>query len=101
MSTPIPDPVTSVEPEVKPAAIVDNVNDHTPDPKTPPVVDHVPDPPRPDVEGLTELRGVVEGLANTVASLTELVVGKTKDESPASVPWISKGPAIKHAWDED
>ena len=93
MSTPT-GPVTTVVPEVKPDHVVENVNDHTPDPETPPIVEHIPDPPRPDTDGLAELRNVVGTLATSVASLTELVTKNNKDESPNNVPWTHRGHAV-------
>ncbi len=83
-----------------PAKATEEVNQHTPDPETPPVVEKVPDPPRPDTEGIEGLRDMVGKLATSVATLTELVTSSHKDESPAKVPWIAKGPAIHHAWDD-
>ena len=77
----------------------DKVDAHTPDPQTPPVVEHVADPPRPDHEGLSQLQETVTGLATAVATLTEtvtnLVTGKGKDESPAPRPWTHRGSPAK------
>lgn len=83
--------VEAVEPEVRPAAVVDNVNDHTPDP--PPVAPSVPTPPRADREGLEELRETVASLATAVATLTDLVMAKAvgSDAGPRNVPWTHKG----------
>jgi hypothetical protein len=79
---------------------VDDVNDHTPDPETPAVAEKLPDPPEP-VEGIAELRTLVEGLATTVATLTGLVTDKVvdreRDTSPQSLPWTHLG---GHAKDE-
>jgi hypothetical protein len=90
--------VTAVDPGVKPAAVVDNVNDHTPDPETPKAVEHVPDPPRSDKEGLSELSEITERLAATVTVLTETVTvlaqavtGTAHDESPAKGAWYARG----------
>lgn len=81
-----------------PGNAVDAVNDHTPDPETPPVVDAVPDPPMPQ-DGIAELREVVAGLAATVATLTDLVTDKERDASPASLPWTHRGG--HHAGDDE
>jgi hypothetical protein len=78
-----------------PANATDAVNDHTPDPETPPVVEHVPDPPRPDEGGLAQLSATVAGIATAVAALTEtvtnMVAGKVNDASPARRPWTHIG----------
>jgi len=91
-------PVTAVVPEVKPAAVVDNANDHTPEPETPPVVDDAPDPPRSDKEGMTELREIAANLAETVATLTGAVaqfadslLDAHRDDSPTALPWTHRG----------
>jgi len=90
--------VSVVDPEVKPSAIVDNANDHTPDPATPPVVDETPDPPRSDKEGMSELREIAASFAATAATLTGAIaqladnmLDSRKDASPASVPWTHRG----------
>lgn len=92
--------VSAVVPEVKdaPAHVVTEVNEHTPDPVTPPVVDQLPDPPAP-ADGLAELKEVVTGLATAVASLTELVIKANKDESPTKGPWTHRGRPM-HEGDE-
>lgn len=90
---------SAVVPEVEPAKIVDNTNDHTPEPVTPPVVEKVPDPPTPQGDGMDELRTIVTQLGNTVATLTELVTqALPKDATPHSVPWTHKG---SHRKDDD
>ena|ERR1035437_5091436 len=93
--------VTAVDPEVKeaPAKVVEEANDHTPDPQTPPVVEKLPEPPHGE-DGLGELRSMVEGLANSVTALTELVT-KNTDESTQSIPWTARGGSGKKSWDED
>ena len=96
MADPITPVVSAVEPDVKPSAITDNVNAHTPDPATPPVVDDIPDPPRPDTDGLAELRTIVERLATTVTTLSEAVLAKTPDESPTARPWTHRGGHLPH-----
>ena len=78
-----------------PAIVVDDVNDHTPDPATPPVVESLPDPPAP-VDGLAELRDIVGKLAVSVSVLSEAVIGKHADESPTRVPWTHKGGHLPH-----
>jgi len=101
MSTPITEPVTAVVPETKgaPEGVVTEVNEHTPDPATPPVVDKAPDPPRPDHEGIAQLQMTVTGLATAVATLTEtvtgLVTGSRHDASPAKRPWTHIGSPVK------
>lgn len=84
-------PPSAVAPDVKPPAVVDNVNDRTPDPQTPPLVDQAPEPPRPDTDGLSELRSLVENLATTVTVLTDKVTSLVRDEAPRNVPWTHKG----------
>lgn len=95
MSTPTPDPVGTVVPDASPTAAAANatekVNEHTPDPETPPVVDEVPDPPRPDKGGIDALTEMVTKLAGEVAILTDAVLGRGEDASPAHVPWTHRG----------
>ena len=90
--------VSTVEPEVKPSAIVNNANDHTPEPVTPPVVDETPEPPRSDKEGMAELREVTATLATAAATLTGAIaqladnmLDQHKDASPTSLPWTHRG----------
>lgn len=87
--------VEAVEPGIKPANIVDNVNDKTPDPETPPVVEEVPDPPRPDHGGIDALQQEVKALGTAVGSLTELVTSTVaaRDATPARLPWTHRGKA--------
>ena len=97
------DPVDVVTPEVGEgeSGIVEKANEHTPEPKAPPVVEKLPDPPRGDVEGMKELSELVHGLATTVENLTGLVMAKNPDESVGSVPWTARGGSGKKSWDED
>ena len=78
-----------------PANMTQAVDDHTPDPQTPPVVEKVPDPPRPDEGGLAQLSETVAGIATAVTALTEtvtnMVAGKVNDASPARRPWTHIG----------
>jgi len=94
-TNPAPTVVSAVEPEVKPPAVVDNVNDHTPDPPEPPVVDKAPDPPKPDEDGLSELREMVTGLATTVSTLVDAVNGMRPDATPRKVPWTHRGGPVR------
>jgi len=95
--------VGTVVPGAQDAAsnIVDDVNDHTPDPETPAAAERLPDTPAP-VEGIAELRAMIEGLATTVTALTSLVTDKVtdneRDSSPQSVPWTHLG---GHARDDE
>lgn len=91
----LPTGTDAVAPDVKPAAVVDNVNDHTPEPTTPPVVDQTPEPPRPDTDGLTELRELVTNLATTVTALTDKVTSLVQDEGPRQRPWTHKGGPVR------
>lgn len=94
-TNPVPTVVSAVDPDVKLDAVVDNVNDHTPDPPEPPAVEHAPEPPKADEDGLSELREMVAGLATTVSALTEAVNGMNKDEQPAKVPWTHRGGPVR------
>jgi hypothetical protein len=87
-----------------PAIVVEDVNHHTPDPVTPPVVEAVPEPPTPQDGGIAELRDIVATLATSVTNLTETVAGLAsgkigRDESPAKGPWTHLGHAM-HSNDE-
>jgi len=91
-------PVTAIDPDIHPANIVDNANDHTPEPVTPPVVADAPDPPRSDKEGLGELQTIAASLAKTaeiltgaIAQLADNVVNQTRDDSPTTLPWTHRG----------
>lgn len=88
--------VETVDPGVKPANVVENVNDHTPDPETPPVVDKAPNPPT-EQDSMAELRETVTNLATAVVgiqeTLTSLVAKTNPDASPAKVPWTHRGGA--------
>ena len=101
MSNVTPSPAVVV-PEVKdaPANVVEDVDKHTPDPETPPVVDRVPAPADPGPEGLDELRELVGGLATAVATLTDTVAGivskSDADDSPTRVPWTHRGGTVHH-----
>lgn len=87
-------PIETVDPAIRPANVVDNVNDHTPDPQTPPGVEGAPNPPT-EQDSMTELRETVTNLATAVVgiqeTLTSLVAKTNPDASPAKVPWTHRG----------
>lgn len=85
--------VEAIDPAIKPANVVENVNDKTPDPETPPVVDKAPDPPRPDEGGLDALNARVTSLADAVTALTDVVTGVVaqRDSAPRKLPWTHRG----------
>jgi len=91
----IPKDVTTVaeiaEPQASAPKVVDNVNDHTPEPTQPPGVTHVPDPPAAQDGGLEAVQDAISKLGTALDALTAMVLGQQKDESPHSVPWTHRG----------
>lgn len=96
------DPVgaaSAVDKDIKPDAIVDNVNDKTPDPDIPDPAPKV-DPPRPDKEGMEQggdiLAAMGERIGKMEGVLETLVQAATKgaDDSAAPesdpVPWTHR-----------
>lgn len=69
--------IKAVVPDVSEAAIVDNVNDRTPEPEVPDAVNNIPEPPRPDREGLEAAGDVAEKAGDRVSQLEDLVQGLT------------------------
>lgn len=63
-------PANSLDPEIKPENIVDNVNDKTPDPETD-IAEGAPEPPRPDREGMEQAGDGVAALADRVTLLEQ------------------------------
>ena len=92
MTIPNPEPVVPDVPVKEAEAhAVEKVDEHTPTPATNPV----PEVHEKTDDGLDALRDTVNGLAASVAALTDLVTKKVvdKDEAPASVPWTHRGGA--------
>lgn len=83
--------VEATDPQVNKANVVENVNDHTPEPVQPPLVEKAPTPPEAQNEGMAALGDAVAKLGTMVDTLTELVLNGQKDESPHSVPWTHRG----------
>lgn len=81
----------TVDSEISPPNIADNVNDHTPDPPAPP--ESVPDPPTSDREGLAAMQQQLANFGAVIESLQETVTALVKgnDSSPRSVPWTHRG----------
>ncbi len=92
-STTVPAVVVDPHAQGETANVVEQTNDHTPDPVQPPVVEHVPNKVTPDAgDGKDELREMVGTLADSVHTLQEIVSGLiAKDERPHSVQWTHAG----------
>lgn len=92
MSVP-PGTTEVVAPGVDPGNIAANVEDHTPQPETPPIVDETPETPEPQDEGLSQLRDIVAGLGTTVETLVARMNAMQSDEQPVKLPWTHRGGA--------
>lgn len=96
----------NIDKDINSTAIVDNINDSTPDPEVsgPPAeeLDKTPEPPRSDREGMSEASDIlksmgekIETLENAVSGLVALVT-KNSDESASGgkrerKPWTHYG----------
>lgn len=99
MADPISD-ASAIDKDISTPAIVDNINDKTPDPVVPDKVDDLPEPPRPDREGMTqagdttgELGKRIEQVENLLEKLTQAVTQKTDEAAgkvEESLPWTHR-----------
>ena len=70
------------------------VDSHTPEPPSVPVVEVIPDPGVEPTDGdnaLDDLRKTVADLATTLATVVEKVIGAESDAKPDKGPWTHRG----------